>query len=126
MVQSKNTSIRLGEPLNELINQYVAFTGISRSKVIRQVLMEGLFQKTKAAQFQHFEKWIGKREAFTLMTKCEKCNTEKNLGFFHIDGNIENNTTNNIVTLCIPCINAFQNWKLKENSVEKFIEWFFS
>lgn len=126
MVQSKNTSIRLGETLDDLIDQYCAFMGMTRSKVIRQVLMEGLFQKTKFAQFQHFEEWINKREAFTLMTKCEKCGSDKNLGFFHIDGNIENNTTNNIVTLCVPCINVFQNWKLRENSIEKFIEWFFS
>jgi predicted transcriptional regulator len=124
--ERKNTSIRLGETLDDLIDQYAAFMGISRSKVIRNVLMEGLFQKTKAAQFAHFEKWIGKREAFTLLTKCEKCDSEKNLGFFHIDGNIDNNSTNNIVTLCIPCINSFQNWKLKENSIEKFIEWFFA
>jgi len=126
MTQSKNTSIRLGETLDELINQYAAFMGMTRSRVIRQVLMEGLFQKTKAAQFKHFEEWIGKREAFMLMTKCEKCNSEKNLGFFHIDGNIENNSTNNIVTLCVPCINAFQNWKLNQNNIEKFIEWFFA
>lgn len=88
--------------------------------------MEGLFQKTKAAQFKHFEEWIGQREAFTLLTKCEKCGFEKNIGFYHIDGNIENNSTNNIVTLCVPCINSFQNWKLNENNIEKFIEWFFS
>lgn len=126
MTQSKNTSIRLGETLDELIDQYAAFMGMKRSTVIRHVLMEGLFQKTKAAQFAHFEEWVGKREAFTLLTKCEKCGSEKSLGFFHIDGNIENNSTNNIVTLCIPCINLFQNWKLNQNSVEKFIEWFFS
>lgn len=122
----KNTSIRFGDNLEKLIEQYAAFTGQKRSDAIRSVLMEGLFQKTKAAQFKHFEEWIGKREAFTLMTKCEKCGAEKNLGFFHVDGNIENNSTNNIVTLCISCINSFQNWKLKENSTEKFIEWFFA
>ena len=88
--------------------------------------MEGLFQKTKAAQFKHFEEWISKREAFTLMTKCEKCDSGQNIGFYHIDGNIENNATNNIVTLCVPCLNAFQNWKLKQNGIEKFIEWFFT
>jgi len=122
----KNTSIRFGENLDKLIEQYAAFTGQSRSDAIRNVLMEGLFAKTKYAQFQHFEEWVGKREAFTLLTKCEKCSSEKNLGFFHIDGNIENNSTNNIVTLCVPCINLFQSWKLNQNSVEKFIEWFFS
>lgn len=122
----KNTSIRLGDTLEDLIEQYVAFTGLSRSDVIRQTLSEGLFQRTKFAQFKRFEEWIGEREAFTLMTKCEKCSSDKRLVFFHIDGNIDNNSTNNIVTLCIPCINAFQSWKIKENSVEKFIEWFFS
>jgi len=126
MTQSKNTSIRLGETLDDLINQYAAFMGVKRSSVIRQVLSEGLFQKTKAAQFAHFEEWIGKREAFSLLTKCEKCGSEKRLGFYHIDGNIENISTNNIVTLCVPCINSFQSWKLNQNSVEKFIEWFFS
>ena len=126
MTQSKNTSIRLGEILDNLINQYAAFMGMKRSSVIRQVLMEGLFQKTKAAQFQHFEEWIGQREAFTLLTKCEKCGSEKCLGFFHIDGNIDNISTNNIVTLCVPCINAFQSWKLNQNGIEKFIEWFFA
>lgn len=124
--ERKNTSIRLGETLDDLIDQYAAFMNINRSKVIRQVLMEGLFQKTKAAQFQHFEEWVGKREAFTLLTKCEKCDSNKNIGFYHIDENIDNNATNNIITLCIPCLNAFQNWRLKQNVKEKFIEWFFS
>jgi len=123
----KNTSIRLGDTLNDLVNQYAAFTGVTRSKAIRQILMEGLFQKTKYAQFQRFEEWIGEREAFTLMTECEKCHcSDKKLVFFHIDGNVENNATKNIVTLCIPCVNTFQNWKLRENSIEKFIEWFFA
>jgi hypothetical protein len=122
----KNTSIRLGNTLDELIDQYTAFTGLSRSDVMRQTLSEGLFHKTKFAQFQHFEEWIGQREAFTLLTKCEKCGSEKCLGFFHIDGNIDNISTNNIVTLCIPCINAFQSWKLNQNGIEKFIEWFFA
>jgi len=126
MTQSKNTSIRLGETLDDLINQYAAFMGMKRSSVIRQVLMEGLFQKTKAAQFAHFKEWVGQREAFTLLTKCEKCGSEKCLGFFHIDGNIDNISTNNIVTLCVPCINAFQSWKLNQNGIEKFIEWFFA
>ena len=123
---NKNTSIRLGDTLDELIDQYAIFMGKKRSRVVREILMEGLFQKTKSAQFKHFEEWISKREAFTLMSQCEKCESEKNLGFYHIDGNIENNETSNIVTLCIPCLNAFQNWKLKQNGKEKFIEWFFS
>jgi len=124
--ERQNTSIRLGETLDDLIDQYAAFMNTSRSKIIRQVLMEGLFQKTKAAQFQHFEEWVGKREAFTLLTKCEKCGSDKNIGFYHIDENIDNNTTNNIITLCIPCLNAFQNFRLKQNVKEKFIEWFFA
>jgi predicted transcriptional regulator len=124
--ERKNTSIRLGETLDDLIDQYAAFMSMSRSKVIRHVLMEGLFQKTKAAQFQHFEEWVGKREAFTLLTKCEKCGSDKNIGFYHIDENIDNNATNNIITLCIPCLNAFQNFRLKQNVKEKFIEWFFA
>ena len=124
--ERQNTSIRLGETLDNLIDQYAAFMNTSRSKIIRQVLMEGLFQKTKAAQFQHFEEWVGKREAFTLLTKCEKCGSDKNIGFYHIDENIDNNATNNIITLCIPCLNAFQNFRLKQNVKEKFIEWFFA
>lgn len=120
------TSIRLEKTLDDSIDIYAAFMGIDRSKVIRQILTEGLFQKTKAAQFQHFEDWLKKRKIFELMEKCEHCGSEKNLGFYHIDGNIENNSTDNIVTLCIPCLNAFQNWKLKQNIKEKFIEWFFS
>jgi predicted transcriptional regulator len=126
MTKSKASSIRLGETLDDLINQYAAFMNMTRSKVIRQVLMEGLFQKTKAAQFAHFEEWVGKREAFSLLDKCEKCGSDKRLVFYHIDGNIENNSSNNIVTLCVPCINTFQNWKQKDNIKDKFIEWFFS
>jgi hypothetical protein len=126
MPQAKGTSIRLGETIEELIEQYAAFMGMKRSRVIREILMEGLFQRTKATQFRHFEEWIAKREVFELMKRCEKCGSEQNLGFYHIDGNIDNNEASNIVTLCIPCINAFQNWKLKQNVKEKFIEWFFS
>jgi predicted transcriptional regulator len=126
MTQSKNTSIRLGKTLDDLINQYAAFMGVKRSRIIREVLLEGLFQKTKATQFRHFEEWLAKREAFELMTCCEKCGSAKNIGFYHIDGDIENNSANNLVTLCIPCLNAFQNWRLKQNIKEKFVEWFFS
>lgn len=124
---NKNRSIRLGDTLDELIAQYAIHVNKKPSRVIREVLMEGLFQKTKAAQFQHFEEWIAKREAFTLLSKCEKCgSSEHKLGFYHIDGNIDNTTANNIVTICVPCLNAFQNWKMKQNIKEKFIEWFFS
>ena len=49
-----------------------------------------------------------------------------NLGFYHIDGNVDNIAANNIVTLCISCLNTFQNWKMKQNIKEKFIEWFFA
>lgn len=122
----KNRSIRLGENLEGLIEQYSIFTGKKHSQIIREVVSEGLFQKTKFLQFQRFEEWIATREAFTLMTKCEKCGGEHDLGFFHIDGNINNTGANNMVTLCVPCLNAFQNWKMKQNIKEKFIEWFFA
>ena len=78
---NENTSIRMGDTLNELIDQYVIHTGKKRSRVIREILMEGLFQKTKAVQFQRFEEWIAKREAFTLMTECEKCGKNIIWGF---------------------------------------------
>jgi predicted transcriptional regulator len=123
---NKNRSVRLGDTLDELIDKYAVHVGKKPSRIIREVLMEGLFQRTKAAQFQHFEEWLIKREAFTLLNKCEKCGSEHNLGFYHIDGNINNTAANNIVTLCIPCLNAFQNWKMKQNIKEKFIEWFFA
>ena len=123
---NKNRCVRLGDTLDELIEQYAIYVGKKPSIVIREVLTEGLFQKTKAVQFQHFEEWINKREVFTLMNKCEKCGSEHNLGFYHIDSNIDNTATNNIVTICVSCLNAFQNWKMKQNTKEKFIEWFFN
>ena len=123
---NKNTSIRLGDTLDELIDEYALCIGKKRSRIIREILMEGLFQKTKAVQFRRFEEWINKRETFDLMKYCEKCGRKEHLGFYHIDGDINNNAPSNIVTLCIPCITEFQNWKLKQNIKEKFIEWFFA
>lgn len=125
--KKKNTSIRLGDDLLDLIDQYAAFMGTTRSKVIREIMMEGLFQKTKFAQFQRFEEYLMDREALTLFDRCEKCESSSNkLGMFHIDGDINNNASTNIVTLCIPCLNAFENFKLTQNRKEKFVEWFFS
>jgi predicted DNA-binding protein len=122
----KNTSIRLGDELEDLIGQYAAFMGKNRSKVIREVLAEGLFQKTKGAQFQRLEEYLQDREAFTLFDKCEKCGSTGNLSMYHIDGDINNNASKNIVTLCIPCMALFEKFRLRQNIKEKFIEWFFS
>jgi predicted transcriptional regulator len=126
MTKEKNTSIRLGDELIPLIDQYAAFVGSTRSKVIREILIEGLFQKTKYVQFQRLQDYLAKREAFSMLEKCEKCDSIKDIGFFHIDGNIDNSAADNLVTLCIPCMSAFETFRLKKNIKEKFVEWFFS
>lgn len=124
--KDKSISIRLGDTLTDLIDQYAAFMSSDRSKVIRQGMSEWLFEKTKAAQFQRFEEYLEDREAFTILEKCEKCGSNQNLGLYHIDGNIDNNTSKNLVTICIPCLGKFEKFRLNKNIVEKFIEWFFT
>lgn len=124
--KNKNVSIRYGDKLMPLIDEYAALTGSTRSKVIRELLTEGLFQKTKYVQFQRLQDYLAKREAFSMFGKCEKCGSTKNIGFFHIDGNINNNAADNLITFCIPCINSFEKFRLMKNLKEKFVEWFFS
>jgi len=126
MTKNKNTSIRLGDDLMPLIDQYAIFVGSVRSKVIREILMEGLFQKTKYVQFQRLQDYLAKREAFSIFGKCEKCDSVDNIGFFHIDGDINNNAANNLVTLCISCMGTFEKFRLMKNLKEKFVEWFFN
>lgn len=124
-IDGKNRSIRLGNKLEDLMDKYAAFVGSDRSKVIREILTEGLFQRTKHVQFQRLQDYLAKREAFTLLEKCEKCGSFKSLGIYHIDGNIDNNVPNNLITLCVPCLALFEKFKLKWDIKEKFVEWFF-
>jgi hypothetical protein len=126
MTKRKNTSIRLGDEMEILINQYAAFIGSDRSKVIRDVLTEGLFQKTKYLQFERLKDFLSKRQVFSVLEKCEKCGTTESLVIFHIDGNVKNIASDNLVTLCKTCLISFEVFRLKQNIKEKFVEWFFS
>lgn len=124
MTKIKNTSIRLGENLEELINQYCAFTRKDRSKVIREGLTEWLFQRTKHVQFDRLNNYLAKRDPFEFMNKCEKCEVTENLVIYHIDGNIENNVSENLITICKQCFINFERFRQKRNIKEEFIEWF--
>jgi Arc/MetJ-type ribon-helix-helix transcriptional regulator len=125
MTKNNNTSIRLGDKLEELIEQYAIFMNKKRSTVIREGLTEWLFERTKFLQFERMKEYLSKRNSLTFMTSCEKCGSVDNLIIFHLDGNVKNTTSENLVTLCKPCLTKFEIFRLKHNMLEKFIEWFF-
>jgi predicted DNA-binding protein len=126
MTKKKNTSIRLGDNLEDLINQYAAFTGRKRSAVVREGLTEWLMDRTKYIQFERMKDYLKKRDSLTFMNSCEKCGSQENLVIFHIDGNVNNTGSENLVTLCKGCLVSFEVFRLKTNVKEKFIMWFFS
>jgi predicted transcriptional regulator len=126
MTKEKSTSIRLGDKLEELIDQYAAFTRKKRSTVVREGLTEWLFEKTKYLQFERMKEYLAKRDSFTFMNICEKCDSMDELVIFHLDGDVKNTGAENLVTLCKSCLVAFEIFRLKHNVLEKFIEWFFA
>lgn len=126
VTKTKNTSIRLGDKLEELIEQYAGWMNKNRSNVIREGLTEWLFEKTKYLQFERMKEYLVKHDSLSFMSACEKCDSQTDLVIFHLDGNVRNTTSENLVTLCKSCLVAFEVFRLKHNILEKFIEWFFA
>lgn len=124
----KRITIRLDDTLKELLTQYMLITKKTNvSETIRLILSDGLYQKSKWVMEQRFYENINTRNVLDLKRKCEKCGNIENLLIYHIDGNVNNNSSNNIVTLCKKCFLNFEVTKVKQEILrEKFIEWWFT
>jgi Arc/MetJ-type ribon-helix-helix transcriptional regulator len=118
-------TVEMEKKLEELIDQYAGFMGLNRSEAIRELLTESLFMRTKHVQFERMKEYLAKRDPFKFRTECEHCKTKENLVIYYIDGNINNMSFDNVVTLCQRCLTEFELFRLKQNVKERFIEWFF-
>jgi len=57
--------------------------------------------------------------------KCRKCSSVENIQLYRIDGDQTNNTLENLITLCRPCIKASQKFMLIKERRKLFAIWFY-
>jgi len=116
-------SLRMEDELYNLITDYAAFIESDISKVLRDLLREGLMVKVQAKLFMSWHDRIKNRPL--RLDKCDKCGAIENLQFYHIDGNISNFNSDNIAIICNGDLRKLQKSLLQYNPREKFIRWFF-
>jgi len=116
-------SLRMDDELYRLIEQYAAFINMDFSKVTRELLTEGLMVKSQAKLFLTWKERVKDRPL--LLDKCDKCGVIENLSYYHIDGNIDDFTTENIAIICNGDLRKLQKSIMRYNPREKFIRWFF-
>jgi hypothetical protein len=121
--QMTKISFRMENDLYNLITDYAAFIDSDLSKVLRDLLREGLMVKTQAKLFLTWHKRINNRPL--KLDKCDKCGTTENLQFYHIDGNINNFNPDNVAFICNGDLRKLQKSIMEYNPREKFIRWFF-
>lgn len=116
-------SLRMDEELYRLIDEYAAFIERDVSKVMRELLSEGLMVKSQAKLFLTWKERVNGRPL--QLTECDKCGVRENLSYYHIDGNIDNFATENIAVICNGDLRKLQKSIMRYNPREKFIRWFF-
>ena len=109
--------------LYNLIDEYSEFIGMDFSKVTRELLKEGLMVKTQAKLFSIFLEKIKNRPL--KLELCDKCGAKENLQFYHIDGDVNNFSSENIAIICNGDLRKLQKAIMRFNPREKFIRWFF-
>ena len=134
-VEEKNTEekvvtivARITKTLDKILKEYCAFTNKSKSKVIREFVKESLIKhahigllKQWGEDREFIKEWLNNPDKWL----CEKCDYNKNVKIYHIDGDINNVSPENIAFLCEPCLKNLQRFIRKFNPKEKFAAWFF-
>jgi len=125
--KNKRITLRLDDELSDLIEQYIILTSKKKSKALRDIIYDGLYRQSRFILEQRFNEYLNKRDPFKFMTECEKCGGHEDLMCYFIDGDINNRTMNNMITLCRICVLKFEVVKIRRESYkEKLIEWWFS
>ena len=115
-------SLRIPNELNEFLKYYCMLLDKKKSEVVREFIKTGL---TKSSMVM-MKKWQEKRSRKIIDDGlCERCDSRKDVGMYHIDGNIRNFTKENIVYLCRNCSKKLQRHIQSYDPIEKFAEWFF-
>jgi hypothetical protein len=122
-MNTKVIPIRMNDELFNLIKTYALFIDKDFSKVIRELLSEGLMVKSQAKLFLTWNEKVKNRPL--MLNKCDKCGTIKNLTYYHIDGDINNFSSENIAIICNEDLRKLQKSIMKYNPREKFIRWLF-
>lgn len=125
MAKSKPIPVRLPEILRNLLIDYAAFLGISRSEAIREVIKFGLMKKSYIGLLKRWKEKIRGRNPMVHMEKCDKCGSQEKLKIHHIDRNLLNFDTENLAILCEDCVRKLNKSILSFNPTEKFAAWFF-
>jgi len=122
-IETEKVSLRLDKELYNLIQIYSQFVEEDLSKVLRELLKEGLMVKT---QYKLFLMWNDKVKNRPLkLESCDKCGSKDNLQFYHINGNINDFSPENVAIICSGDLRKLQKSIMKYNPREKFIRWFF-
>src|SRR3989304_9262565 len=95
MVNMTKISVRIDDELTNLINDYAEFIDMDLSKTLRELIKEGLMNKTTAKLFSNWQDKIGNRNPFNF-EECDKCGGRLHIQFYHIDGDINNFESTNI------------------------------
>lgn len=122
-LETEKISLRLDKELYNLIQIYANFVDEDLSKVLRELLKEGLMVKT---QYKLFLMWSDKVKNRPLkLEACDKCGSKENLQFYHINGNINDFAPENVAIICNGDLRKLQKSIMKYNPREKFIRWLF-
>lgn len=130
MEQIIKKSFRMNQRVYNLIIDYASFMGMNFSKALRELILEGIKHRATAKLFSNWQEKVNKRNPIEeikegKLQSCDKCGFTEDLQMFHIDGNVDNFTSDNIAIVCKPCLRKLQHYLRKYNPKEKFIYWMF-
>lgn len=135
--------VRIDDRILDMIDQYAALNGITRSKAIRELLQNGLSTRANMELQEKWldmmtTKWVAIQEQTTkLITEgksliyvrdnfmCQKCNSRTHLQVYSIDRDPLNTNPNNLITLCKDCSHRAAKFTPKRRVIEDFLEWYY-
>ena len=118
----KQIIFRADKTLKELIENYAAFNEIDKSKAIRELVKQGLTIKIYNYLERNWKKTVESRKE----NICDKCKKETNGQIYHINGNINDFTEENIMFICNKCVRDLNKSLRNYNIKERFFKWFFT
>jgi len=116
--------VRMGDSLYRLVKEYASFMELKDSEALRELIREGLVKKSYMGLLNKWKKLCSEKEAIVIKI-CEKCKSHEKIQIYHIDGNVINWNTENLVVLCKSCLNKLRKSMQEYNAKEEFISWFF-
>jgi predicted DNA-binding protein len=139
-------NVRIPNQLYKRLIELSLFMDTTKSNVARTMIETEMIDLIDLAFYREFERKLEEdtklfffnkpdsksaKDKFSLIFerdggKCRKCDSNDNIGIFHLDGNTGNFNPLNLIILCDKCLREFQRYMLRYSNKARFAAWLMS